>query len=82
MRRDKTLRAMEIARENRLPLVYLVESGGADLPHQSEIFIPGGADVPQPHPSCRPQAIPTVAIVFGNSTAGGAYLPGMCDYTS
>src|SRR5690606_23069604 len=38
----KNLRAMEIARENRLPLINLVESGGADLPHQSEIFIPGG----------------------------------------
>ena len=42
----KSLRALEIARENRLPLIHLVESGGADLPHQSEIFIPGGPDVP------------------------------------
>ena len=52
----KGLRALEIARENRLPYVHLVESGGADLPHQSEIFIPGGADVPRPHRRCRPPA--------------------------
>ena len=39
----KTLRAMEIAERNRLPLVQLIESGGADLPTQSQIFIPGGA---------------------------------------
>jgi acetyl-CoA carboxylase carboxyltransferase component len=75
----KTLRAMEIARQNRLPLVQLVESGGADLPHQSEIFIPGGQSF---HDITELSAlgIPTIAIVFGNSTAGGAYVPGMSDY--
>ncbi len=75
----KSLRALEIARENRLPLIHLVESGGADLPHQSEIFIPGGQtfrDITQ----LSALGIPTVALVFGNSTAGGAYLPGMSDY--
>ncbi len=75
----KSLRALEIARENRLPLIYMVESGGADLPTQSEIFIPGGAtfrDLTQ----LSSMGIPTIALVFGNSTAGGAYLPGMCDY--
>jgi acetyl-CoA carboxylase carboxyltransferase component len=76
----KVGRATEIARENRLPLVNLVESGGADLPTQSEIFIPGGRhfrDLTQ----LSAAAIPTIALVFGNSTAGGAYVPGMCDYT-
>jgi acetyl-CoA carboxylase carboxyltransferase component len=75
----KTLRAMEIARHNRLPLVNLVESGGADLPTQSEIFIPGGQsfhDITE----LSGMGVPTVAVVFGNSTAGGAYVPGMSDY--
>ena len=49
----KNLRAIEIARENRLPVINLVESGGADLPTQAEIFIPGGPDLPRPHRSCR-----------------------------
>ena len=75
----KSLRAYQIARENRLPVVNLVESGGADLPTQSEIFIPGGQtfhDITQ----LSAEGIPTVAVVFGNSTAGGAYVPGMSDY--
>ncbi len=76
----KTQRLSQIAAENRLPTVNLVESGGADLPSQSEIFIPGGAvfrDLTRA--SARRQ--PTVAVVFGNATAGGAYVPGMSDYT-
>jgi acetyl-CoA carboxylase carboxyltransferase component len=75
----KSLRAYEIARQNRLPVVNLVESGGADLPTQAEIFIPGGQsfhDITE----LSAAAIPTVAVVFGNSTAGGAYVPGMSDY--
>ncbi|MET0459277.1 MAG: carboxyl transferase domain-containing protein [Ilumatobacteraceae bacterium] len=75
----KTLRAMAIAMQNRLPLVYLVESGGADLPHQSEIFIPGGQTF-RDLTRLSSMGIPTIALVFGNSTAGGAYVPGMCDY--
>jgi acetyl-CoA carboxylase carboxyltransferase component len=75
----KTLRAMEIARENRLPLLYLVESGGADLPHQAEIFVPGGETF-RNLTRLSAAAIPTIAVVFGNSTAGGAYVPGMCDH--
>jgi acetyl-CoA carboxylase carboxyltransferase component len=58
----------------------LVESGGADLPTQKEIFIPGGKlfrDITRA--SARKE--PTIALVFGNSTAGGAYVPGMSDYT-
>jgi acetyl-CoA carboxylase carboxyltransferase component len=75
----KSMRTADIALENRLPSVSLVESGGADLPTQSEIFIPGGRmfrDLTRRSAA----AIPTIALVFGNSTAGGAYIPGMCDY--
>ena len=76
----KIFRASQIAEENGLPTVSLVESGGADLPTQKEIFIPGGRlfrDLTRA--SARKQ--PTVALVFGNSTAGGAYVPGLSDYT-
>jgi acetyl-CoA carboxylase carboxyltransferase component len=75
----KTLRAGEIARQNRLPVIGLTESGGADLPTQKEIFIPGGQifrDLTQ----LSAAGIPTISLVFGNSTAGGAYIPGMSDY--
>jgi acetyl-CoA carboxylase carboxyltransferase component len=75
----KVGRAMEIARENRLPLVNLVESGGADLPTQADIFIPGGAMF-RNLTQMSAAGIPTIALVFGNSTAGGAYVPGMSDY--
>ncbi|HEY7516610.1 MAG TPA: carboxyl transferase domain-containing protein, partial [Vicinamibacteria bacterium] len=76
----KTLRAMEIARKNRLPLVNLVESAGADLGRQAEIFVPGGA-IFKNLTQLSAAGIPTVALVFGSSTAGGAYLPAMCDHT-
>jgi acetyl-CoA carboxylase carboxyltransferase component len=75
----KSSRLADIALENRLPSINLVESGGADLPTQSEIFIPGGRgfrDLTQRSAA----AVPTVALVFGNSTAGGAYVPGMSDH--
>ncbi len=75
----KILRANQIALENRLPVISLVESGGADLPTQKEIFIPGGRmfrDLTQ----LSAAGIPTIALVFGNSTAGGAYIPGMSDH--
>jgi acyl-CoA carboxylase subunit beta len=75
----KTLRAHQIALENRLPLIGLVESGGADLPTQKDIFIPGG-QVFRDLTRLSAAGIPTIALVFGNSTAGGAYLPGMSDY--
>jgi len=75
----KTLRALEIARVNRLPVVNLVESGGADLPSQAELFVPGGRTFHE-LTELSANAVPTVALVFGNSTAGGAYVPGMCDY--
>ncbi|MEU6715270.1 carboxyl transferase domain-containing protein [Nonomuraea sp. NPDC046802] len=75
----KSLRAADIAFQNRLPYVNLVESGGADLPTQKEIFIPGGR-IFRDLTRLSAAGIPTVALVFGNSTAGGAYVPGMSDY--
>ena len=75
----KSLRAHQIALENRLPLIGLVESGGADLPTQKEIFIPGG-QIFRDLTRLSAAGIPTIALVFGNSTAGGAYVPGMSDY--
>jgi acyl-CoA carboxylase subunit beta len=75
----KTFRAHDIALANRLPLIWLVESGGADLPTQKEIFIPGGRTF-RDLTRLSAAGIPTIAIVFGNSTAGGAYLPGMSDH--
>ena len=75
----KVLRAMDICRENRLPLIHLVESGGGDLPTQAEVFLPGGAMFRNIIRLSK-AGIPTIALVFGNSTAGGAYLPGVSDY--
>jgi acyl-CoA carboxylase subunit beta len=76
----KSLRLQEIAATNRLPSIGFVESGGADLPRQKEIFVPGGATFRNLTQKSA-AGIPTVALVTGNSTAGGAYLPGMSDYT-
>jgi acyl-CoA carboxylase subunit beta len=76
----KVFRAAQIAEENHLPTISLVESGGADLPTQKEIFIPGGRLFRDLTRSSA-RKLPTVALVFGNSTAGGAYVPGMSDYT-
>src|SRR5256886_5105469 len=76
----KTQRLGQIAAENRLPVVNLVESGGADLPAQSEIFIPGGR-VFRDLTAASAARLPTIAVVFGNATAGGGHVPGMSDYT-
>jgi geranyl-CoA carboxylase beta subunit len=75
----KALRAQEIARENRLPLVYLVESGGANLMYQAEIFVDGGRSFAN-QARLSAAGIPQIAVVHGSSTAGGAYLPGLSDY--
>ncbi|NYV77376.1 carboxyl transferase domain-containing protein [Streptomyces sp. UH6] len=75
----KALRANDIALANRLPVVTMVESGGADLPSQKEIFIPGG-QVFRDLTRLSAAGVPTVAVVLGNSTAGGAYIPGMSDH--
>jgi len=77
---DKSLRAQEIAMTNHLPCVYLVESGGANLPHQSELFVKGGRGFAN-QAKMSAMGIPQIALVFGNSTAGGAYIPGLSDYT-
>ncbi|XP_057322351.1 methylcrotonoyl-CoA carboxylase beta chain, mitochondrial [Microplitis mediator] len=77
----KHLRAQEIAKENRLPCVYLVDSGGANLPHQSEIFPDknhfGRIFYNQANMSAG--GIPQIAVVMGSCTAGGAYVPAMAD---
>ncbi len=75
----KSLRAEAIALENKLPVVRLVESGGANLMHVGEVFIDGGRGFAnQARMSAR--GILQVCVMHGHSTAGGAYLPGMSDY--
>jgi len=79
----KHLRAQEIAQENRLPCIYLVDSGGAYLPLQDEVFPDrdhfGRIFYNQAHMSAL--GIPQVAVVMGSCTAGGAYVPAMSDET-
>ncbi len=79
----KHLRAQEIAMENRLPCIYLVDSGGANLPHQDEVFPDrdhfGRIFFNQANMSAR--QIPQIACVMGSCTAGGAYVPAMSDET-
>lgn len=77
----KHLRAQEIAAENHLPCVYLVDSGGAFLPLQSDVFPDkehfGRIFFNQANLSAK--GIPQIAVVMGSCTAGGAYVPAMCD---
>src|SRR4029078_13541321 len=75
---QKQLRAQQIAMENHLPCVYLVDSGGAFLPLQSEIFTPGGRIFYNEAGMCA-AGIAQVAVVHDPSTSGGAYVPAMCD---
>ena len=79
----KHLRAQEIARENRLPCIYLVDSGGANLPNQDEVFPDrehfGRIFYNQANMSAL--GIPQIAVVMGSCTAGGAYMPAMSDET-
>ncbi|PZQ59295.1 MAG: methylcrotonoyl-CoA carboxylase [Sphingomonas taxi] len=79
----KHLRAQEIAEQNRLPCLYLVDSGGANLPHQSELFPDaqhfGRIFFNQANMSAK--GIPQIACVMGSCTAGGAYVPAMSDET-
>ena len=79
----KHLRAQEVARENRLPCVYLVDSGGANLPNQDEVFPDrehfGRIFYNQANLSAM--GVPQVAVVMGSCTAGGAYVPAMSDET-
>jgi 3-methylcrotonyl-CoA carboxylase beta subunit len=79
----KHLRAQEIAFENRLPCVYLVDSGGANLPRQDEVF-PDREDFGRifyNQANLSAAQIPQVAVVMGSCTAGGAYVPAMSDET-
>ncbi|MBC8056468.1 MAG: methylcrotonoyl-CoA carboxylase, partial [Rhizobiales bacterium] len=77
----KHLRAQEIAMQNRLPCIYLVDSGGANLPNQDDVFPDrehfGRIFFNQAHMSA--QGIPQIAVVMGSCTAGGAYMPAMSD---
>ena len=77
----KHLRAQEIAKENRLPCIYLVDSGGANLPNQDEVFPDrdhfGRIFYNQANMSAM--GIPQIAVVMGSCTAGGAYVPAMAD---
>ncbi len=77
----KHLRALTIAEENRLPCVYLVDSGGANLPNQDEVF-PDEDDfgnIFYRQANMSAQGIPQIAVVLGLCTAGGAYVPAMAD---
>jgi 3-methylcrotonyl-CoA carboxylase beta subunit len=77
----KHLRAQEIAEQNHLPCIYLVDSGGANLPNQDEVFADrdhfGRIFFNQAHMSAK--GIPQIAVVMGSCTAGGAYVPAMSD---
>ena len=79
----KHLRAQQIARENRLPCVYLVDSGGANLPYQTDVFPDrehfGRIFFNQAQMSA--EGIAQIAVVMGSCTAGGAYVPAMSDET-
>jgi 3-methylcrotonyl-CoA carboxylase beta subunit len=79
----KHLRAQEIARENRLPCIYLVDSGGANLPHQTEVFPDREhfGRIFYNQATLSSLAIPQIAVVMGSCTAGGAYVPAMSDET-
>ena len=74
----KLLRAQEIALENRLPLITLAESAGANLRYQSELFVEGGETFAN-QARLSAAGIPQLTIVHGSSTAGGAYMPGLSD---
>lgn len=77
----KHLRAQEIARQNRLPCIYLVDSGGANLPHQDEVFPDRDhfGRIFYNQATMSAAGIPQIAVVMGSCTAGGAYVPAMAD---
>jgi len=75
----KALRLQQVALENKLPVIALVESGGANLNYQAELFVEGGRTFAN-QARLSAAGIPQIAVVHGSSTAGGAYLPGLCDY--
>src|SRR5215467_12572306 len=79
----KHLRAQEIARDNRLPCVYLVDSGGANLPHQTDVFPDREhfGRIFYNQATLSSAGIAQIAVVMGSCTAGGAYVPAMSDET-
>jgi geranyl-CoA carboxylase beta subunit len=76
---QKGLRVQEIALQQKLPVVSMIESGGANLLYQAEVFIPGGRTFAN-QARLSAAGIPQVTVVHGSSTAGGAYMPGLSDY--
>lgn len=76
---QKTLRIQEIALLQKLPVVSMIESGGANLPYQHEMFIQGGKTFCN-QARLSAAGIPQITVVHGSSTAGGAYMPGLSDY--
>ncbi len=76
----KGLRIGDITRENKLPTINLVESGGANLPDQAKIFNYGG-EAFREITRRSAMGLTTISVVFGNATAGGAYVPGMSDFS-
>ncbi|WP_111495660.1 acyl-CoA carboxylase subunit beta [Marinobacter bohaiensis] len=76
---DKTLRLQQIAMENKLPVVSLSESGGANLNYATDIFVLGARGFAN-QARMSAAGIPQVTVVHGNATAGGAYQPGLSDY--
>ena len=76
----KNLRLSQIASENKLLTINLVESGGANLPDQDRVFNNYGRFFMEMSKRSK-EGIPSISVVFGNATAGGAYVPGMSDYT-
>jgi 3-methylcrotonyl-CoA carboxylase beta subunit len=77
----KHLRAQDIARENNLPCIYLVDSGGANLPNQTDVFPDRDhfGRIFYNQATMSAEGIPQIAVVMGSCTAGGAYVPAMCD---
>ncbi|MDT8408809.1 MAG: carboxyl transferase domain-containing protein [Wenzhouxiangellaceae bacterium] len=76
---QKGLRLQKIALENRLPMISLLESGGANLNYQSELFVEGARSFAN-QARLSAAGIPQITVVHGNATAGGAYVPGLSDY--
>ncbi|MGS5750761.1 carboxyl transferase domain-containing protein, partial [Acinetobacter baumannii] len=76
---QKTLRLQKIALEQKLPMITLTESGGANLNYAAEVFTYGGMTFAN-QARLSAAGIPQLAVVHGNATAGGAYQPGLSDY--
>jgi geranyl-CoA carboxylase beta subunit len=77
---EKTLRIQDIAKQNKLPIVTLAESGGANLNYATDIFVQGARGFAN-QARLSAAGIPSVTVVHGNATAGGAYQPGLSDYS-